>query len=571
MNPSRYQLPQFVSDDRRRARADSLRLARRRYVMRDDDPEGKLPEGFARLPGTCTTDLPSEATFPSARLGVLAWDRLWSFFNSWLAYGMSWFIPLSSARGYRTSFRVLRGPKAIMSRWAEDIEFGRQRLAGVDPMHLRVARDPVPRALWEMAKRVLEYTRHDRPIADLHRKGRIFVLDYSRLWHPRIQGAVNKKGVHLAAPTCLFWSDDTGNLVPLAIQLKPSHIEAKNPVFTPLDPHPDWMMARAHVQAAHTHVHEGTYHLLETHLVSGAVALGLYRQVHPDHPLRQLLDPHYEHTLAINRQALGDLLAVGGTIDTGLAAGVAGTLDAARLCFATWKFPERSLLKDLEARGVDDDDALPVYPYRDDAKRVRSAIKQYVEHMLELWYRKKDEFVAQDTELQAWLEEVADPDRGNVPGFPAKLDTVEGLVELVTELIFRAGPQHAAVNNGQFDTYGWIPNSPGLVASPLPDTASPEEGHFTEQQFWEALPSRERTLAQTGMVWVLSTPTTRSLVHSGEAPAFHPALLPKADQIIGGFRRQLHTISELIERRNATLDVPYIYLDPMNISRSTDI
>ena len=109
------------------------------------------------------------------------------------------------------------------------------------------------------------------------------------------------------------------------------------------------------------------------------------------------------------------------------------------------------------------------------------------------------------------------------------------------------------------------------MASPLPDTASPEEGHYTDRQFWQALPSRECTLAQMGMVWVLSTPTTRSLVHSGEAPAFHPALSPKADQIIGGFRRQLHSISERIQRRNDKLDVPYRYLDPMNISRSTDI
>lgn len=570
MNPSRHQLPQFVSDDRRRARADTLRLARRKYVLEEDDPEGTLPEDFRRLPGGCHK-LPAEATFPSARLAVLASDRLWSFVNSWAAYATSWFIPLSSSRGYRASFRVVGGPKAIMSRWAEDVEFGRQRLAGVDPLHLRVVREPRPAALWEAAKRFLEFTHPERPIANLLRKNRVFVLDYGRLWHPRIQAqVVHKKGVHLAAPTCLFWSDDTGNLMPLAIQLKPPDILAKNPVFTPLNPGPDWLMARAHVQAAHTHVHEGTYHLLETHLVSGAVALGLYRHVHPDHPLRQLLNPHYEHTLAINRQATGDLLAKGGTIDTGLAAGVDGTLDAARLAFASWSFPERWLHADLAARGVDDQEALPVYPYRDDALQVHKAIDQYVGAMLGIWYH-DDACVRDDIEVQAWLAEVADPDRGNVPGFPSTLSTVRGLVNLVTELIFRAGPQHAAVNNGQFDTYGWIPNSPGLVASALPDTASPEEGHFTERQFWQALPSRECTLAQTGMVWVLSTPTTRSLVHSGEAPAFHPALSPKADQIIGGFRRQLHSISERIQLRNDQLDVPYRYLNPMNISRSTDI
>jgi hypothetical protein len=44
-----------------------------------------------------------------------------------------------------------------------------------------------------------------------------------------------------------------------------------------------------------------------------------------------------------------------------------------------------------------------------------------------------------------------------------------------------------------------------------------------------------------------------------------------AEDIVGGFRRRLQTISQSIQRRNQALDVPYRFLAPVNISRSTDI
>ena len=45
----------------------------------------------------------------------------------------------------------------------------------------------------------------------------------------------------------------------------------------------------------------------------------------------------------------------------------------------------------------------------------------------------------------------------------------------------------------------------------------------------------------------------------------------EADDIIGAFRRRLNGISESIQKRNERIQRPYRYLDPLNISRSTDI
>jgi arachidonate 5-lipoxygenase len=527
-----------------------------------------VPEGFRRLPPKCAL-LPRDADFTSSKLyGELAAYRVWTLFNL-IPGWVKWLVLPRSSTRYMAIFQGILGPREIMSRWREDAEFGRQRLTGVNPMQFRVLREDRRTPLWEAAERVLKAGKPPRLIQEMFDAGRLFYTDYSVLWHPRIQGQVSK-GAHLAAPTCLFWSNDTGHLMPLAIQLKPEAALEPNPVFTPLGPEYDWLLARAHAQAADTHTHEGTYHLLETHLVSGIVALAMYRRLHPDHPLRQLLDPHYEQNLAINKLALGGLLAKGGTIDTAIAAGATGALDAARMFYSRWSFKDRSLKADLAERGVDRAETLPFYYYRDDALEVHDAISKYASGMLSLWYR-TDEDVVGDQELQAWVSEVASPDSGDVPGFPAALRTRQELYELVAGLIFRAGPQHAAVNNGQFDAYGWVPNSPGVVHAPLPEEPSPEKGHFSEEDFWRALPPWSPATSQINMVWVLSAPTRRTLLHAGESPAFHPSLCPEAEDVVGGFRRRLQTISEGIQKRNQTLDIPYRFLDPVNISRSTDI
>lgn len=576
MNPSRFQLPQFVSDDLKRARAETLLRARQRYVPKRETPEGGEQPGFRALPISCTK-LPREADFTSARFAELGLNSVWSQVNGVLATSRAvlegLFTPSRSgakarvtARQYRAIFRVLSPPNIIMQRWHEDAEFGRQRLTGVNPMHLRRLRERLEghERLWEAA--TYELRQRGQAIEDVLGRQQLFYLEYPDLVHPLVQKHL-RPGAHLAAPVCYFWVDGLGNLMPLAIQLKPATVREKNPVFTPSSPYYDWMMARAHVQAADSHVHEGTYHLLETHLVSGAVVMALYRHVHPDHPLRQLVDPHFKYTLAINELALGGLLATDGTIDNALAAGVQGTLNAARLFYARWSFFERTLDADLEARGVGDGDTLPFYYYRDDARQVYRALRTYVSAMLSLWYC-EDRDVEADYELQAWVAELSSEAYG-LPGFPKTLRTCEELHRLVTELLFRAGPQHAAVNNGQFDGYGWIPNMPGLSV-PLPDEV-PVGGIYSQQDYWNAMPSMKSSLNQMGMVWVLSVPTLRTLMHSGEAPAFHPSLCAEAEQLISGFRRQLASISNDIERRNQTLDIPYRYLDPQNISRSTDI
>lgn len=587
MNPGRYQLPQHVSGDRLRARRHTLAIERERfewYRRDDEEDDPQIRDGAVRLLPPTVRRLPRDYDFPASMTAALVADTARTSAIELLCGVSTTLSPLRDERGYRRLYYLLGGTADVTSRWKEDAEFGRQRMTGVNPMHLRrcppdspgvpsPVRDPELRRAAAYVLDRLHAARAAWSFDEAARTKRLFYTDYSVLWHPRIQECLQPRAF-LAAPTCLFWADETGALAPLAIQLKPQG-EPANPVFTPLHPFADWMMARAHAQSADAHVHESPYHLLETHLVNGVIATAMYRELHPHHPLRQLLAPHYEYTLAINKMADTNLLRRDGSIDNGLSARVRGALRAAQLFYTGWSWERRTLEADLEDRGVGRD-VLPQYYYRDDAERVNDAIRAYVTSILGLWYR-GDEDVRADTELAAFVDAVADERQGAVPGFPRRVDTFHRLRHLVAEMIFRAGPQHAAVNNGQFDAYGWILGTPGTVTAPLPEEAwavgdgDPTRQVFSEPALWAAMPDPKPALGQMGMVWILSRPTRRSLLQSGDSPAFHPRRCQEADDIIGAFRRRLHAISEAVQRRNERIQRPYRYLDPLNISRSTDI
>lgn len=566
VSPSFFQLPQDCSPDRKRARRATLAEAKLDFALVQDP----LDDGLPLLPAHIAK-LPSAVNFPLPRLLSFAAGKVRMKFNAQVvSFG-------TDANRYRRLYQLMQGPKEAMTRWRDDLEFARQRLSGVNPMMLRRCDEMPERAMLEAADTVLATWPRSPRFADLQRAGRTFLTDYAVLLDPGVQQY--KKAdprAHLTGPLVLYALDELDRLRPLAIQVRSA--DGRAPIATATGDQGRWLVARGHAQAADAQIHEAYYHLWETHLVSETLAVCLYRNLYPEHPVRQLLEQHYEFNLAIDSIARSDLLSVGGPIDITMAGGVNGAFAAARVMSRTFDMTERTLERDLELRGMLE---IPDYPYREDALRVRPAIRRYVEGVMSPWYTCAQN-VLEDTELRAFLQEVAGP--GGIPScpqlaagvgqgqdgvrgaLPKRIETPTQLFDVLTDFIFRAAPQHAAVNNGQYDAYGYIPNTPGTFGTALSDDPS-----LPESAYWDGLPAVNPSMAQLGMVWVLSMPTVRSLLHTGDCPAFQPEVCRGAAEAVAAFRRRLHELSDAIDKRNESREIPYRYLDPRNISRSTDI
>ena len=92
-----------------------------------------------------------------------------------------------------------------------------------------------------------------------------------------------------------------------------------------------------------------------------------------------------------------------------------GTLSIAfRACDVDYH--ELALPAELRRRGVDDVNLLSDYPYRDDALLVWDAVRGFVSEYLDLYYV-TDQDVANDPELQAWLQEIQSPPRSRSTRF----------------------------------------------------------------------------------------------------------------------------------------------------------
>ena len=132
-----------------------------------------------------------------------------------------------------------------------------------------------------------------------------------------------------------------------------------------------------------------------------------------------------------------------------------------------------NIAKDVKERGVDNQEELPGYYYRDDGLKIWNALQHYVEGIVSLFYD-ADEDVVNDPELQNWASDMylnGSPKRGQGEpdcGIPRKIESKELLVEVCTTIIYTATALHAAVTADQFRWYGFVPNAPYSMAMAPP-------------------------------------------------------------------------------------------------------
>jgi Lipoxygenase len=493
--------------------------------------------------------------------GRLGYDYSMSVLNGVFS-GIAWTLDKSKRANRLSQYSrayALRQKPDVATRWRTDAEFARQRLNGVNPLLLqRITQIPEKFAVTE------EHVRYVLPggvtLRSLLAEGRLFLCDWVELEQCPVAF-----GRFLSAPLALFWLDRNRQLMPLAIQLAQSIQDAKV-VFTPSDEPWLWLTARTHVQAADAALHEIVAHLFRTHLTMETVFVAMCRTLPPQHPVHQFLAPHFEGTIYVNRGARETMIAPGGPIDEAIAVGTDGAYWLIAKAWETFSFTDLDPRENLQRRGVQSAEDLPGYYYRDDALLLWDAIGRYTENVLRHFYT-DDAEVARDECLAHWFMELTTAEGGGISGIPGSdgnFRTFDNLHRMVRITMFTATCEHSAVNNGQYDIFGFIPNAPGAMYLPPPTTFDiSSEGMFTY-----GLPPFKAVATQLKLVHLLSTPPMSRL---GQYPAEFLREHQEVRRMVDRFLVDLDDIAFAIESRNARVPVPYTYLQPESIANSVSV
>lgn len=113
---------------------------------------------------------------------------------------------------------------------------------------------------------------------------------------------------YIAAPIVIFEvSDDRTVLLPRIIQLNRQH---RPLIITGAMEEYAWRYAKTVAQCALFNLHEIGAHLTKTHFLSERIIMATKHCLPLNHPVHQLLQPHFAKTLALNREARNTLLPI---------------------------------------------------------------------------------------------------------------------------------------------------------------------------------------------------------------------------------------------------------------------
>ena len=242
--------------------------------------------------------------------------------------------------------------------------------------------------------------------------------------------------------------------------------------------------------------------------------MGIMRNLPDPHPLYKLLRPHIRYTMAINTAARATLINDGGTIDRSFAIGGEGRKELMRRAGKAYSIYWTNIKHSAKKRGVDDTNQLLEYYYRNDGFKIWQAIESYAHDIIYEFYS-SDSAVANDQELQYC---VTDIHNNGFPGYdggvqghglPKQVDTRDDLVELCTLIMFTGSAQHASVNFGQYDYYGYVPNAPFGVRSPPPT----KKGVADYQTLLDTLPDKNTACLSISLGHLLSQYGPKEVCH----------------------------------------------------------
>ncbi|GKV43462.1 hypothetical protein SLEP1_g50752 [Rubroshorea leprosula] len=464
--------------------------------------------------------------------------------------------------------------------WLRDNEFGRQVLAGVNPVNIEILKEfpivskldpgiygpPESAITKELIQQELPEMSVERAIEEM----RLFMLDYHDMLLPFMKGMNSLPGRKAYASRTVFFYTKTGILKPIAIELSlpPTRSSSRNKhVYTQghdATTHWIWKLAKAHVCSNDAGIHQLVNHWLRTHACMEPYIIATHRQLSSMHPIYKLLHPHMRYTLEINALARQGLINGGGIIEFCFSPGKYAMEISSAAYDSMWQFDLDALPADLIRRGMAvADPSMPCgvklviedYPYAADGLLIWSAIKEWVESYVEHFYSEPNS-VTSDVELQAWWNEIKDkghPEKKNEPWWP-KLNTKEDLSGILTIMIWVASGQHAALNFGQYPFGGYVPNRPTLMRKLIPDENDLDYEKLIlnpQHAFLSSLPTQ---LQATKVMAVQETLSTHSPdeEYLGKVSHLHRNWINDQEvlKLFDRFSERLEEIEETIRKRN---------------------
>lgn len=410
-----------------------------------------------------------------------------------------------SLEEYEEQFSFLIRLPEVSKNFKEDLQFANMRVAGPNPLVIeRMTKEdprfPVTDDQYQLVMKTSD------SIQKALSGGRLYLADY-RVLEDALQGTYPQEQKYICAPLAMFAVPEKGHkhypyLCPIAIQCFQEPGD-NNPIFTPQDG--NWLIAKTIVQIADANFHEAISHLGRTHLFIEPFVIATYRKLPEDHVLRKLLLPHFEGTLLINWGARNILTIRCGNLDQLLAQ----TISASRVVATKgaqsylFDFNGSMLLKTLEDRGVDSNENLPYYPYRDDAMKIWEAIHNWVKGYLKDHYANSTD-VENDQALQEWVEDLLSHEGGRLKNFGenGKISTLDYLIDATTMIVFTASAQHAAVNFPQSKIMSYTPAMPLAGYSPAPTKINSLN---VDQSFLNLLPPLDIARTQLNTRYLLGS------------------------------------------------------------------
>jgi len=496
---------------------------------------------------------------------------------------------IANDRKFRQQGREVYADTNIGDRddWFSDDVFAQQQFTGVNPVSITIA---PPDSLWVTNFKAAATTQKRDDVLALigSRDSSLYVADYSYFRKaigvsPEAELSsdtdLNRYG---CSPVGLFNLTKEGKIHPVGIIIDykgsvEDSVTIFNKCLTPggntiAEQKADWpwRYAKTVLSAGDWFHHEIKVHLTDTHIIEECIIVATHRAFNEVGPIFNLLSPHWERTLSLNKAARDTLVPSIVTKIAGMTSEQVYTYIG--YVYKNFDFVGGYIPNDLAARGFPlnelDDPKFHNYAYARNMKEMWKTLRDFVAKYLSAFPEyDSDEKVARDPEIQYWCSEIRGPLRGNIASFPL-IKTRDQLIDALTMCIHIASPQHTAINYLQRYYMALVINKPAAFCKPLPETLISLKG-YKEKHVFDALPVSSKRAQEymltSHLPWLLSYKVAAEQNLINYAITLENLTTGTVKEAAKGLKDGLYALKKHFDEHNAQLDdklLDYSVMDP---------